>query len=125
MAADRKDLDKDGDRDLTITGTVDKYGKQTIAALESLCASEPGFMPKLEGVCKRLGTETEWVVNVMMMESSLDPARKNPSSSASGLIQFMAATARGLGTTTAACAGCRRRSSSTSSRPTSGRSRAR
>jgi peptidoglycan hydrolase-like protein with peptidoglycan-binding domain len=99
---DRKDLDKDGDRDLTVTGPLDKRGKQTISALESLCASEPTFMPKLEAVCKRIGTETEWLVNVMMMESSLDPSRKNPSSSGSGLIQFMAKTARGLGTTTAA-----------------------
>lgn len=35
---------------------------------------------------------------------SFDPAKRNPGSSATGLIQFMAATAKGLGTTTEALA---------------------
>lgn len=35
---------------------------------------------------------------------SFDPAKRNPASSATGLIQFMSATARGLGTTTDALA---------------------
>lgn len=96
------DLDGDGDRDLEVNGQLDRYGASTARALQALCSSEPEFLPKLERICARLGTETEWVVNVMMMESSLDPARKNPNSTATGLIQFMARTARGLGTTVGA-----------------------
>ncbi|HEY5933167.1 MAG TPA: peptidoglycan-binding protein [Kofleriaceae bacterium] len=96
------DLDGDGDRDLEVNGQLDRYGAATARALQALCSSEPEFLPKLERICARLGTETEWLVNVMMMESSLDPARKNPNSTATGLIQFMARTARGLGTTVGA-----------------------
>jgi len=103
--SDRKDLDKDGDRDIKVTGKLDRRGKDTIAALEERCATEPGFMPKLEKMCSKLGTETEWMVNVMMMESNIRPWAKNPNSSGSGLIQFMAPTARGLGTTTATLRG--------------------
>ncbi|MDQ3338237.1 MAG: peptidoglycan-binding protein [Myxococcota bacterium] len=98
---DRKDLDKDGDQDIRVKGRLDRRGKRTIKALEERCAAEPGFMDKLEKMCDQLGMEPEWVVNVMMMESNIDPAKKNPRSSASGLIQFMAKTARALGTTTA------------------------
>jgi peptidoglycan hydrolase-like protein with peptidoglycan-binding domain len=98
---DRTDLDKDGDADIKVKGRLDKRAKQTIKALEDRCAAEPEFMDKLEKMCKTLGTEPEWVVNVMMMESNIEPSRKNPKSSGSGLIQFMAKTARGLGTTTA------------------------
>ncbi|MEO8701391.1 MAG: peptidoglycan-binding domain-containing protein [Kofleriaceae bacterium] len=101
-ATKRADLDKDGDPDISVNGRLDKYAKQTVSRLESLCSAEPSFMPKLEELAQKLDTKVEWLINVMMMESSLDPARKNPNSTASGLIQFMRKTAAGLGTTCAA-----------------------
>ncbi|HEV7554680.1 MAG TPA: peptidoglycan-binding domain-containing protein [Kofleriaceae bacterium] len=88
-----------------VKGKLTKRGGETVTALEALEKREPGFFPKLEQVAARLGTKVEWLLNVMMMESTLDPHKKNPKSTATGLIQFMAKTARGLGTSTAALRG--------------------
>lgn len=60
------------------------------------------FFTALDAMAKRLGFPVEWVCDVIYIESGFQPAIKNPNSSASGLIQFMEATAKGLGTTTAA-----------------------
>jgi hypothetical protein len=59
------------------------------------------FFTALDAMAKRLGFPVEWVCDVIFIESGFQPAIKNPNSSASGLIQFMEATAKGLGTTTA------------------------
>lgn len=61
----------------------------------------PEFLRQMEGVAQRVGARPEDLMAVMSKESSLDPAAKNPISTASGLIQFMERTARGMGTTTA------------------------
>lgn len=60
------------------------------------------FFTALDAMAKRLGIPVEWICDVIYIESGFRPAIKNPNSSASGLIQFMEATAKGLGTTTAA-----------------------
>ncbi|WP_113636105.1 transglycosylase SLT domain-containing protein [Nubsella zeaxanthinifaciens] len=60
------------------------------------------FFTALDAMAKRLGIPVEWICDVMYIESGFKPTAKNPNSSASGLIQFMEATAKGLGTTTAA-----------------------
>ena len=58
-------------------------------------------------LCDNLGwnpeTHASWLMACMAFETgrTFSPSVRNPSSSATGLIQFMAATARGLGTTTA------------------------
>ena len=52
----------------------------------------------------QLGLKTEYLMPCMMFESGLNPKAKNPQSTATGLIQFMEATAKRLGTTTAALA---------------------
>jgi hypothetical protein len=59
------------------------------------------FFVALDAMAKRLGIPVEWICDVIYIESGFQPAIKNPNSSASGLIQFMEATAKGLGTTTA------------------------
>lgn len=46
-----------------------------------------------------LGLKAENLLACMKFESNLDPKARNPYSSASGLIQFMATTAKNLGTT--------------------------
>jgi hypothetical protein len=56
------------------------------------------FMNKLDEVCGRLQINTVDLITVMQAESLLNPTAINPQSGASGLIQFMPKTARGLGT---------------------------
>lgn len=60
---------------------------------------EPEFMPKLEKVAQSLGIDKSVLLSVMKFESNLNPQAVNPMSRATGLIQFMPKTARGLGTT--------------------------
>lgn len=49
-----------------------------------------------------LDIQPDWLVGVMYFESKLNPAAVNPVTGATGLIQFMPATAKALGTTTEA-----------------------
>ncbi|MEO6523528.1 MAG: transglycosylase SLT domain-containing protein [Mucilaginibacter sp.] len=63
------------------------------------------FKQKLLQIAKNLKIDPNWLMAAMMFESGIDPSKKNQSgSSAVGLIQFTASTARSLGTTTAALA---------------------
>jgi hypothetical protein len=69
-------------------------GKQT--------SGTSAFDKKLEQVAKNLQVSKKDLIAIMNHESGLNPAAVNPSSGATGLIQFMPATARGLGTSTEA-----------------------
>jgi len=69
----------------------------------------PGTAPEKEKFASavfmysaKLGILPEWLMTAMHFESRLNSKAKNPNSSATGLIQFMDATARSLGTSTAA-----------------------
>ncbi|GGI87268.1 transglycosylase SLT domain-containing protein [Deinococcus wulumuqiensis] len=53
----------------------------------------------LTGVAERLGIDPQALLAVAFKESALNPAAVNKASGASGLIQFLPSTARGLGTT--------------------------
>lgn len=67
----------------------------------------PAFLAEVEAMATRLGTEPDYLLAVMSFETggSFSPAQPNlAGSGATGLIQFMPATARGLGTSTAALA---------------------
>lgn len=57
------------------------------------------FMSQLRAMSSRLGVSAENMVAIMRSESSLNPQAVNPTTGASGLIQFMPRTARSLGTT--------------------------
>lgn len=59
------------------------------------------FLAKVAKISARLGINPDWLMIVMKMESSLNPAASNPYSNATGLIQFMPSTATRLGTTVA------------------------
>lgn len=63
----------------------------------------PEFLRRTEQIATKLGCKPEDLLAVMSFETgeSFSPSKKNPGSSATGLIQFMDATAKGLGTTTA------------------------
>lgn len=61
-----------------------------------------GFSEKLEELAEKLSCDPQDLVGVFASECGLDPTAVNPSSGATGLIQFMPSTAQSLGTTTAA-----------------------
>lgn len=75
-------------------------GKTLQGTRESGAAfKEPYFMDKLKEVSSRLGVSESDLIGIMKHESNLNPRAVNPMSRATGLIQFMPKTARGLGTT--------------------------
>jgi len=86
-----------------IEGKLSKAKQRSAENLAKLMEREPEFKPKLIRESQRRGINPDHLLNVMAVETagSFNPAIKNPNSSASGLIQFMADTARSLGTSTA------------------------
>ncbi len=69
---------------------------------EALAKHGPEFVQKVKDIAGRLGVKPEWLLAVMKNESGMSTTAKNPNGGATGLIQFMPATARGLGTSTEA-----------------------
>lgn len=76
----------------------------TARELEAMALQKhgPEFLQKVKDMAGRLGVKPEWILAVMKNESNMSTTAKNPHGGATGLIQFMPATARGLGTTTEA-----------------------
>ncbi len=62
----------------------------------------PAFKRQVAAMAQRLGTKPQYLMAVMSFESGLNPAAVNRDSGATGLIQFLPSTARGLGTSTTA-----------------------
>ncbi len=62
----------------------------------------PAFLREVNAMAQRLGTKPEYLLAVMSFESGLNPKAVNGDSGATGLIQFLPSTARGLGTSTGA-----------------------
>ncbi len=62
----------------------------------------PGFRAELIRMAKRLELAVDPIAAVMALESGFNAQAVNPNGGATGLIQFMPATARRLGTTTEA-----------------------
>lgn len=58
------------------------------------------FALNVIAMAARLGCSPHWLMGVMYFESKFSPSVRNESSTATGLIQFLASTARSLGTTT-------------------------
>jgi tape measure domain-containing protein len=87
-----------------IEGKLTNAKQRSATNLAKLMQREPGFKDKLIRGSQQRGINPDDLLNVMAVETagSFNPAAKNPNSSASGLIQFMAATAQALGTTTEA-----------------------
>lgn len=61
------------------------------------------FLNGVIQIAQKLGIDPNWIMGVMYIETAgtFSPSIQNPKSGATGLIQFMPATAVGLGTTTA------------------------
>jgi len=72
--------------------------------LTEILRSQPQFWIELRVVAERLQTLPAWLLNVMASESMFNPTARNgfPGQTASGLLQFIEATARRMGTTTEA-----------------------
>lgn len=58
------------------------------------------FLNKTAAIAKELGGNVNHLMAIMQFESGIDHRKINPLSNATGLIQFMPSTARGLGTST-------------------------
>lgn len=67
---------------------------------------DTGFMSSVESVSGKLGIPSEDLLRAMAFETggTFSPSVKNPTGSATGLIQFIESTAKSLGTSTAALA---------------------
>lgn len=63
-------------------------------------AERDSFVNAVNYYSELLDIQPDWLVGVMFFESRLNPAAVNPVTGATGLIQFMPATAKALGTTT-------------------------
>lgn len=63
---------------------------------------DKAFLDKVKQIAQRINCDYKDLLAVMNSESGLKTTAKNPNGGATGLIQFMPATARSLGTSTAA-----------------------
>lgn len=61
--------------------------------------SKATFESQVVQIANALGFDPNWLMIVMFFESGLNPQSVNSQTGASGLIQFMPATARNMGTT--------------------------
>jgi tape measure domain-containing protein len=77
----------------TVQRNLDKLGQE--------------FKDKVKQIAEQLKTNPDWLLNAMAFETggSFSPKAHNPTSGATGLIQFLPSTARGLGTSTDQLAG--------------------
>ncbi|GAA5154448.1 hypothetical protein GCM10023340_38010 [Nocardioides marinquilinus] len=78
------------------------YDYNQITGVRGNANVTPEFLRGVEGMAQRLGAQPEHIMAAMSFETggSFASDVRNPRSSATGLIQFMDSTARGLGTTT-------------------------
>lgn len=82
-----------------MTDTVTMLDLPGLASREK---AEPGFATALTELGERLSLDPNYIGAVMSLESGFNPKAVNASGGATGLIQFMPATATHLGTSTAA-----------------------
>lgn len=69
---------------------------------EKVTRNKEAFIAKVKSISAKLLIEPDWLMAVMYKESGINEKAVNPNGGATGLIQFMPATAQSLGTTTAA-----------------------
>ncbi len=70
-----------------------------LALLDKVSLNQTAFGNKVMDISAKLGVPAEWLMFVMWFESKLNSRAVNDYTGATGLIQFMPATAKGLGTT--------------------------
>ncbi len=67
---------------------------------EKVSENRTAFLAKVTEICQSLDIDPDWLMAVMNSESGLNHHAVNSNGGATGLIQFMPATAQALGTTT-------------------------
>lgn len=65
---------------------------------EKIKENKTAFIESVKNIAQNLGFAPEWLMQVFMNESSINHRAVNPITKATGLIQFMPATAASLGT---------------------------
>jgi AraC-like DNA-binding protein len=71
-----------------------------VSKLDTSTIQDPDFKTKVDKVAGALGVKSSDLMAIFKQESGVNPHIQNKMSGATGLIQFMPATARALGTTT-------------------------
>ena len=71
----------------------------TVYSFPGLADKPREFVTQVEAIAERLGTDPNYLLTVMQLESGIDPSATNKQGGATGLIQFMPDTAIRLGTT--------------------------
>lgn len=88
----------------TITGFFGESSGQSsevdIASARGPWRNDTAFIREVERVSSKYGFSSGALLGLMQSESGINPQARNPNGGATGLIQFMPATARGLGTST-------------------------
>jgi hypothetical protein len=79
---------------------LDKPNPSSAANIDTSTIQDPDFNTKLKKIASELGVASSDLIAIMKQESGVNPKAVNKMSGATGLIQFMPATARNLGTTT-------------------------
>lgn len=74
-------------------------GQRELLRVKGIESVRTEVLQKLCTIADRLNIDPDHISAVIAHESGWNPKARNPNASASGLIQFMAATAKGLGTT--------------------------
>lgn len=69
-------------------------------ASKLITGNRSGFLTAVQGVASFLNIKPEWLLVCMYMESKFNPEAVNPITGATGLIQFMPATAKEMGVST-------------------------
>lgn len=67
---------------------------------DKVTENKTAFIARVREISAALSIKPDWLMALMNHESGLDHRIQNPKGGATGLIQFMPATAKGLGTTT-------------------------
>lgn len=97
--SDNNVSDNNNNDDVSNDSIIPAKVKGIVINRSGAALKEPGFMDGLKKVASNLGVNADDMLKVMTKESGLNPAAVNRYSNATGLIQFMPSTARGLGTT--------------------------
>lgn len=100
-------IDAGGDLLSSLGSTISDAGKAVISAFDFTKAKgswkqDTSFIKEVNRVAAKYNFSPGALIGLMMSESGIDPQARNPNGGATGLIQFMPATARALGTSTAA-----------------------
>ena len=98
-------VNRSTDESTTETTETKQTPLQLSGKSKELVGGDKAFLSKVTEVSNKFGANPADLLGLMASESGLDPQAVNSKSGATGLIQFMPDTAKGLGTSTSALLG--------------------